>query len=156
MVKLNNPVTASNGEHAIWLNGVKVSHLGLGFPNGSWTGGIFTQDPSGTPFPGFQWRSDANLNLNYIWLQNFSPSGPAGSQADMMFAHVVAATSYVGCLAAGVPDTIPPAVSLTAPAAGATVSGAAVTLSATASDNVGVVGVQFKLDGANLGTEDLA
>jgi len=27
MVKLNNPVTASNGEHAIWIDGVKVSHL---------------------------------------------------------------------------------------------------------------------------------
>src|SRR5690606_7015241 len=27
-------------------------------------------------------------------------------------------------------------------------------LSATATDNVGVVGVQFKLDGTNLGTED--
>ena len=29
-----------------------------------------------------------------------------------------------------------------------------VTVSATASDNVGVAGVQFKLDGANLGAED--
>ena len=29
-------------------------------------------------------------------------------------------------------------------------------MSATASDNVGVVGVQFKLDGANLGAEDTA
>ena len=46
-----------------------------------------------------------------------------------------------------------PTVSLTAPAAGATVSGT-VTLSATATDNVGVAGVQFLLDGANLGTED--
>ena len=27
-------------------------------------------------------------------------------------------------------------------------------MSATASDNVGVAGVQFKLDGANLGAED--
>lgn len=51
-------------------------------------------------------------------------------------------------------DTTPPSVSLTAPGAGATVSGAAVTVSANASDNVGVVGVQFKLDGANLGAED--
>jgi hypothetical protein len=42
---------------------------------------------------------------------------------------------------------------LTAPASGATVSGT-VTVSANASDNVGVVGVQFKLDGANLGAED--
>ena len=49
-------------------------------------------------------------------------------------------------------DNAAPTVSLTAPAAG-TVSGT-VTVSATASDNVGVVGVQFKLDGANLGAED--
>src|SRR5205807_2409671 len=46
-----------------------------------------------------------------------------------------------------------PTVSVTAPAAGATVSGS-VTVSASATDDVGVVGVQFKLDGANLGAED--
>ncbi len=51
-------------------------------------------------------------------------------------------------------DTQPPIVSISAPANGATVSGSAVTVSATASDNVGVVGVQFRLDGANLGSED--
>src|SRR5439155_21217088 len=51
-------------------------------------------------------------------------------------------------------DTTAPTVSLTAPANGATVSGSSVTVSANASDNVGVVGVQFKLDGANLGAED--
>ena len=33
-------------------------------------------------------------------------------------------------------------------------SGTAVTVSANATDNVGVVGVQFRLDGANLGPED--
>src|SRR5213594_2391705 len=49
-------------------------------------------------------------------------------------------------------DTTPPMVSMTAPAAGSTVAGT-VTVSASATDNVGVVGVQFKLDGANLGTE---
>ena len=51
-------------------------------------------------------------------------------------------------------DTTPPIISITAPAAGATASGTAVTVSANASDNVGVVGVQFKLDGVNLGSED--
>jgi chitodextrinase len=51
------------------------------------------------------------------------------------------------------PDTTPPSVSLTAPSNGATVS-ATVTVSANASDNVGVAGVQFRLDGANLGPED--
>ncbi len=50
-------------------------------------------------------------------------------------------------------DTTAPTVSVTAPAAGSTVSGT-VTVSATASDNVGVVGVQFLLDGVALGTED--
>jgi hypothetical protein len=42
---------------------------------------------------------------------------------------------------------------MTAPVNGTTVSGT-VTLSATASDNIGVVGVQFLLDGIALGTED--
>jgi Bacterial Ig domain/Thrombospondin type 3 repeat len=51
------------------------------------------------------------------------------------------------------PDTTAPVVSVTTPAGGATVTGT-VAVSAGASDNVGVVGVQFKLDGANLGAED--
>ena len=51
-------------------------------------------------------------------------------------------------------DTTPPAVAVTAPTGGTTVLGPSVTVSATASDAVGVTGVQFKLDGANLGSED--
>ena len=50
-------------------------------------------------------------------------------------------------------DTTAPTVSVTAPASGATVSGT-VTLTATAADNVKVVGVQFLLDGNSLGAED--
>jgi len=52
-------------------------------------------------------------------------------------------------------DTTPPTVSITSPAPGATVS-ATITVTASASDNVGVVGVQFRLDGVNLGAEDTA
>src|SRR5712671_4384569 len=51
------------------------------------------------------------------------------------------------------PDTTPPTVSITAPANGATVP-ATVTITASASDNVGVAGVQFKIDGTNFGAED--
>ena len=151
MVKLNAPVAAANGEHAIWINGTKVSHLGQGFPNGSWSGGIFTQNASGTPFEGFQWRNDPSLNLNWIWLQVYSTSG----SGTFKYAHVVAAKSYIGCLTAGggTPDTTLPTVALSAPAAGATVSGT-VAVAANAGDNIGVAGVQFKLDGANLGAED--
>ena len=49
-------------------------------------------------------------------------------------------------------DTVPPTAVITAPASGATVSGT-INVTASAADNVGVAGVQFKLDGANLGAE---
>lgn len=54
---------------------------------------------------------------------------------------------------APVGDTTSPTVSMTAPAAGATVSGN-VTLSATAADAVGVAGVRFEVDGTAVGAED--
>lgn len=104
MVKLNNPVAASNGEHAIWIDGVKVSHVGQGFPNGSWTWGNFTQNPNGAPFEGLRWRSNVTLKLNYIWLQNYSPDDPPGFTSSMKFDHMVAAKSYIGCLASGAPS----------------------------------------------------
>jgi hypothetical protein len=51
------------------------------------------------------------------------------------------------------PDTTPPTVSITSPTSGATVSGT-ITVRATASDNRGVAGVQFRVDGADGGAED--
>ena len=51
------------------------------------------------------------------------------------------------------PDAVPPTVSLTAPANGATLSGA-VNVTANAADNIGVAGVQFLVDGSSLGAED--
>jgi hypothetical protein len=54
-----------------------------------------------------------------------------------------------------VPDVVPPVVSIVSPTSGATVSGI-VTVAASASDAVGVAGVQFKIDGANLGAEDVS
>lgn len=50
-------------------------------------------------------------------------------------------------------DVTPPTVSMTAPANGSVVSGV-ITVSATASDNLGVAGVQFRLDGSTLQAED--
>ena len=50
-------------------------------------------------------------------------------------------------------DTTPPTAAVTAPPNGATVGGT-VTATATATDDTAVAGVQFKLDGANLGPED--
>jgi Concanavalin A-like lectin/glucanases superfamily/Malectin domain/Domain of unknown function (DUF1929)/Bacterial Ig domain/Bacterial Ig-like domain len=50
-------------------------------------------------------------------------------------------------------DTTAPSVSITTPTNGATVSGS-ITVSANASDNTAVAGVQFKVDGGILGSED--
>ena len=50
-------------------------------------------------------------------------------------------------------DTTTPTVSISAPAANATVAGT-INVTANAYDNIAVGGVQFKLDGANLGSED--
>jgi hypothetical protein len=51
-------------------------------------------------------------------------------------------------------DTTAPTIFITAPSDLATVSGASVSITANASDSVGVSGVQFKLDDAILGAED--
>ena len=52
-------------------------------------------------------------------------------------------------------DTTPPTVSITSPAAGATVAGGIV-VTADASDDVGVAGVQLQVDGVPTGIEDMS
>lgn len=79
-----------------------------------------------------------------LWL--VACGGGAGSGDDS----TTAGPSGTG--SGGTADTTSSTATLTAPAAGATVSGA-VTISATAADDVGVAGVQFKVDGVNLGAE---
>ena len=71
------------------------------------------------------------------------------------FSFTAPANSVFTLVTAGPPDTTAPAVAMESPADGATVSGVA-TVSAVASDNVAVAGVQFQLDGVNLGSEDLS
>jgi chitodextrinase len=62
-------------------------------------------------------------------------------------------SGYSSIASATTVDTIAPSISITAPVANDTVAGT-ITISATAADNVGVLGVQFILDGGNFGTED--
>jgi hypothetical protein len=82
----------------------------------------------------------AGLNLSaYFTTDNSGAARPASGSWDL------GAYRYASA------DTTPPTVSVTAPAKGATVSGS-ITVTASASDNVGVTSVQLKLDGANLGS----
>jgi hypothetical protein len=82
----------------------------------------------------------------------FSAPTTAGQYNVRFFANY-GFTRLATSAAVTVGDVTPPSIALTAPAAGATVSGS-VTVSANATDNVAVAGVQFKLDGAALGVED--
>ncbi|MBN1676553.1 MAG: hypothetical protein JXR37_36255 [Kiritimatiellae bacterium] len=106
MVKLNDPVTAYNGEQAFWIDGEKKSHLGLGFPNGTWDHGGFAPEPGGSPFEGFQWRSDTNLTINYLWLEHYVDSDHS---AHGWFDDVVVATEYIGPAVSAGGDTDQPA-----------------------------------------------
>ena len=81
----------------------------------------------------------------------FASWSDGGAQSHNIVA--TSAATYVATYSAPAPDTISPNVSVTSPTAGATVAGN-VTVTATATDNVGVVGVQFLVDGAALGAED--
>ncbi len=86
----------------------------------------------------------------------------SGSPAINSGANLGYTSDFLGNPIEGTPDrgafeyasggTTPPSVSLTAPAAGATVSGSA-TISATASDNTGVASVDFRVDGATIATD---
>jgi hypothetical protein len=110
MVKMNNPTSASNGELALWIDGVQIIHLREGSPLGRWAGNIFTPDPSGSPFEGFRWRSVDQLNLNWIWLLYYTTGDPQGFVGKMWFDHVVLAKRYIGPINTGsVTDIVPPA-----------------------------------------------
>ncbi|MDX6476157.1 MAG: hypothetical protein QOH95_1668, partial [Gaiellaceae bacterium] len=104
----------------------------------------------------------AKANVAAVGGTTFTDTPPStGTQ----YFYVVTAVSFAGESATsnevsatpGGPgsDTTPPTVSVTAPAAGATVSGI-VSLTASAADNAVVAGVQLLVDGVPVGTEDVS
>jgi len=88
--------------------------------------------------------SDTGLSASTAYIYTVSAQDAAGNSSGQS-GSVIATTKPLL-------DTQAPVVSITAPLAGFAVSGIVV-ISANATDNVAVIGVQFKLDGANLGTE---
>jgi hypothetical protein len=86
----------------------------------------------------------------------------AGSNPTFVYSPMGSGMSFSPLLVASAPmpvvppppvaDTTPPTVSITAPLAGATIVGTN-PLTASASDNVGVVGLQFLIDGVNFSAE---
>jgi hypothetical protein len=110
MVKMNNPLSASNGELALWIDGTQIIHLREGAPRGRWNANMFFPDATGSPFEGFQWRNASQLNLNWVWLLYYTTGNPIGLIGKVWFDHVVLAKRYIGPInTQAVGDTIPPA-----------------------------------------------
>jgi hypothetical protein len=75
MIKMNNPVSAYNGELKVWQDGKEVGHWGPGFPKGQW---------------------DVALKINYLWIEFFADKTPAGQSHHIKFANIVMAKKYIG------------------------------------------------------------
>ncbi|MBK8956547.1 MAG: hypothetical protein IPM34_13470 [Saprospiraceae bacterium] len=101
MIKLNDPVSSSNGAIKLWVNGILVSDLGYQFPTGTWNYNYFTEG-AGLPFEGFQFRNDKALNLNYLWLRNFNDQNPPNHMGNVYFDHLVVAKKYIGPISTNV------------------------------------------------------
>ena len=56
--------------------------------------GGWTEDPAGTPFPGFNWWSTPDLGFNWVWLDFYVDDGPASMKWDQL----VVATERIGCM----------------------------------------------------------
>ena len=122
MLKLND-VGDSNGEQAYWLDGklsrkgdAVTSYQGKGFPStGTWVYDKFYPGVAkegvafdygkgkgvpvagGKPFPGFRWRSSADLNINAIWLYRYM-SKPETGTSQVWWSNLVVAKKYIGPL----------------------------------------------------------
>jgi hypothetical protein len=127
MVDMND-VGESNGELALWIDGVPVSHLGAGFPKGKWTfdkfypgaegEGVrwnrsrgdreyFTTASGGDPFEGFRFRTAPELNVNYLWLYLYITEGTPGHANRVWYDDVVVATEYIGPISEQQADSDP-------------------------------------------------
>ncbi len=113
---------------------------------GSWFFMFDSDDPSTS----YDWSIPANINSDTlrIWAEGHDNGHKQRLAMDSSNSNLMIKPSCAQ------PDTTYPTVSINSPVGGATLSGTSVTISATASDNVGVVGVQFKLDSQNFGSED--
>src|SRR5439155_765463 len=124
-----------------------VSNTGGGTVSGSASVPAPYSIVSGSPF------TLSGVGTTQVVKVRFTPTTTSTVSANITFtANGGTVSAVVTGSATGNADTSPPTVSINSPTSSATVSGS-ITLTATATDNVGVAGVQFKLDGANLGTE---
>lgn len=93
MVKMNTPVSSSNGEQAMWVDGVKKAHFFPGSHTGGLSCGKWNTYAGGTPFPGFKWRTTEALKTDHVILQHYVDTDLGCSVG---FDNLVVSTKYIG------------------------------------------------------------
>ena len=102
-VKLNDP-GKSNGEMALWVNGIKAGEWKQGEPVGTWRGEHFiSSGPENihpVPFEGFNFRTVDSLKINQVSLQWYVSQERANEGAAdkniVYFDDIVLARKYIG------------------------------------------------------------
>jgi hypothetical protein len=100
---MNDP-GSRNGTLALWLDGKPVADIREGTPRRAWTGlGFDVAAPGdGEPFEGFDFRTSADLKLNFFWLLHYvTEESTRRNRAEprpssVWFDHIVVATDYIG------------------------------------------------------------
>ena len=139
--------TAPSVPTGLTATAVSISQINL-----SWTAS--TDDVGVTGYKIFRNGAQVNTSVN----TSFSDTGLASGTS---YTYTVSAYDGAGnnssqstsALATTLAVTVGPVVSITIPVGGTSVAGT-INVLATATDAVGVAGVQFQLDGVNLGAED--
>ncbi len=156
---LRTSVTAfTNGDAKWWFNPVAVS------PNTTYTYSYWSRSTVDSQL--LVEFGNGTSNVSVVWLATMPASPGVWTQRTKTFttlADTVTVTMYHALETIGVSEiddaSLPsavastPTVTVTAPASGAVVSGTTVALGASTT-GTGILGVQFKVDGANVGVED--
>jgi hypothetical protein len=102
----------------------------------AYQGAVYSSSDSGTT-----WITETNFGTNKWFAVTSSSDG----------SHIAAVANtgdiYTGSNA--ITDVTPPTISITTPTNGSTISGSSVSVSATAQDNISVIGVSFYVDGVH-------
>jgi hypothetical protein len=118
-VKLNSTPEKSDGAQRFWIDGKLIGDWAPGTPLGSWMRDVFRIRPDlgeqQKPFEGFKWRTNPDVKLNIVRLENYvsdttfkqiaaykaeHPDCKINTeQATVWLDHLVVATEYIGPLA---------------------------------------------------------
>ncbi|OGV10269.1 MAG: hypothetical protein A2237_10820 [Stygiobacter sp. RIFOXYA2_FULL_38_8] len=132
-----------------WDDAAKASYLSID-NSGSTNDKFISYDDEKTVQAKFDYARTKGIGGLIIWeLGGGYRANQSAGQKDVL---LQAVKNALNSGSTPIADVTPPSISITSPSNGASLLGA-VTLSATASDNVGVAGVQFKVDGSNSGVE---